>query len=77
MSNGSVKTNSTMFEINVEQNQPQLHVYTRFKQRLFEGLDYRKREAAISLHKLFRFVEKTVRVLGKYFKQLNVYICLI
>jgi hypothetical protein len=63
--NGSDVT--AMFDVRVDKEiPPQLHVYERFRQRIFERLDYRKRDAAISLHKLFRFVEKTVRLLGKF-----------
>ncbi|KAI6233172.1 hypothetical protein M3Y99_00943000 [Aphelenchoides fujianensis] len=39
------------------------HVYERFKRSLFTSMDYRKTDAAVSLHKLFRFLERTVRLL--------------
>lgn len=69
----------SMFDIHMENVVTEMHglfflqisqvsmrlVYEQFKQRMFESLDYRKRDAAISLHKLFRFIEKAVRVLGK------------
>jgi hypothetical protein len=63
--NGASTSNGQMFDIQVNAVPTTVHVYERFKLRLFEGLDYRKRDAAVSLHKLFRFIEKTVRVLGK------------
>lgn len=59
-------TDGQMFDIQVNPTSGIMHVYERFKLRLFEGLDYRKLDAAVSLHKLFRFIEKTVRVLGKF-----------
>lgn len=65
--NGS-SSSTQMFDIKVEDiKEPKMHVYEQFKRRIFEGLDYRKREAAVSLHKLFRFIEKTVRLLGLFF----------
>ncbi|KAI6180712.1 hypothetical protein M3Y98_00750700 [Aphelenchoides besseyi] len=57
---------SAMFNIQVAESTElaqKPHVYERFKSRLFETLDYRKLDAASSLHNLFRFLEKTVSLL--------------
>jgi hypothetical protein len=55
----------SMFDVQIEDAPVIVHAYESFKRKLFECLDYRKSDAATSLHKLFRFIEKTVTVLGK------------
>lgn len=55
---------SKAFDIKFVEKPPEFHVYERFKRKIFEYLEYNNVDAAISLSKLFGFIEKTVMVLG-------------
>ncbi|CAD5207281.1 unnamed protein product [Bursaphelenchus okinawaensis] len=52
------------FDIKFKDKKEENHVYYRFKRKVFEYLTYDDVDAAISLSKLFNFVEKTVNVFG-------------
>ncbi|CAD5212065.1 unnamed protein product [Bursaphelenchus xylophilus] len=52
------------FDLKFKDKKVELHVYYRFKRKVFEYLSYDDVDAAISLSKLFSFVEKTVSVVG-------------
>ena len=62
--NGTTPRTLAMFNITVDEDRQRPHVYELFKEKLFSTLDYRKVDAATSLHRLFRFIEKTVAIFG-------------